>query len=84
VEIWEFVSSQNREAAGRLVRDITEKFETLWVFPETGRMRDELITGLRSFPVGKYVVFYFIIKDGIQIARVLHSAQDIETIIAGD
>jgi hypothetical protein len=35
---------------------------------------------LRSFPVGRYVVFYRPQDDGIDVVRVLHSARDIESI----
>jgi len=34
---------------------------------------------LRSFPVGRYVIFYLSIPSGAQIVRVLHGACDIET-----
>jgi toxin ParE1/3/4 len=33
---------------------------------------------LRSFPVGRYVIFYLAIPGGVQIVRVLHGARDIE------
>ena len=63
VEISEFIASENPRAANRIHREITARFEKLLRFPELGRRRDELKKGLRSFPVKKYVVFYFIIDD---------------------
>jgi toxin ParE1/3/4 len=33
--------------------------------------------GLRSFPVGNYVVFYRIVPEGIELVRVLHGARDL-------
>jgi toxin ParE1/3/4 len=45
-----------------------------------GRSRDELAPGMRSFPVGRYVVFYLPLDDGIDVVRVLHGARDIETV----
>jgi toxin ParE1/3/4 len=33
---------------------------------------------LRSFAVGRYVIFYLTIPAGVQIVRVLHGARDIE------
>jgi toxin ParE1/3/4 len=33
---------------------------------------------LRSFAVGRYVIFYLAIPGGVQIVRVLHGARDIE------
>jgi len=82
LNIWEFLSYLSQKKAERTMRGIYERFETLLEFPEAGRRRDELRKGLRSFPVGKHLVFYFIIDDGIRIVRVLHSAQDIESILA--
>jgi toxin ParE1/3/4 len=47
-------------------------------FPNMGISRDELHPGLRSLPVGKYLIFYTLISDGIAIVRVLHGMMDIE------
>ena len=33
--------------------------------PGIGRRREELQDGIRSFPVGRYLVFYLVIPDGI-------------------
>jgi toxin ParE1/3/4 len=48
--------------------------------PAIGRPRNELAKDLRSFPVGRYVVFYLPSPHGIEIVRVLHSARDIDMI----
>ncbi|HLP91141.1 MAG TPA: type II toxin-antitoxin system RelE/ParE family toxin [Nostocaceae cyanobacterium] len=42
-----------------------------------GRSRYELLPGLRSFPVGSYLIFYFPINQSIEVIRVLHGARDI-------
>lgn len=44
-----------------------------------GRARDELAAGLRSFPIGHYVLFYERVTDGIALVRVLHGARDINS-----
>ncbi|HEY3137292.1 MAG TPA: type II toxin-antitoxin system RelE/ParE family toxin [Blastocatellia bacterium] len=80
VEIWEYIASENIEAADRVRSEIRARFEMLLKFPEIGRRRDELKKGLRSFPVERYLVFYFVTKSDIRIARVLHGARDIESI----
>jgi toxin ParE1/3/4 len=49
-----------------------------------GRRRDELAPGLRSFPAGRYVIFYLPLTDGVDIVRVLHGSRDIETVFAAD
>jgi toxin ParE1/3/4 len=48
------------------------------------RAREELAAKLRSFPFGRYVIFYEPIKDGIDVVRVLHSARDIDAVFGED
>ncbi len=43
-----------------------------------GHARYELAPELRSFPVGRYVIFYLPLVDGVELVRVLHSARDID------
>ena len=43
-------------------------------------MRPELGSGVRSFPVGKYVVFYLATEDGIKVIQVIHGARDIPVV----
>jgi toxin ParE1/3/4 len=45
-----------------------------------GRARQELAASLRSFPFGRYVIFYVPIENGINVVRVLHSARDIDAV----
>jgi plasmid stabilization system protein ParE len=47
-----------------------------------GGIRGELAAGLRSFPVGAYLIFYRQIEGGIQITRVLHGARDIASLFS--
>jgi len=49
--------------------------------PSAGRTREEFQPGLRSFPVGSFVVFYRPIEDGILVVRVLHGARDIPELL---
>lgn len=81
INIWEFLAYLSERKADRTMKAIYKRFDTLLEFPEAGKRRNELKRDLRSFPVEKYIVFYFIVEDGIRIARVLHSAQDIEQIL---
>ena len=47
--------SYSRKAANRLLDKILDKFETLGRFPNLGKSRDELVVGLRSFPVVNFL-----------------------------
>jgi toxin ParE1/3/4 len=62
VDIWRYLSSRSGPATDRIMRDITLRFKMLLDFPQSGTRRDELRRGLRTFPVGSYLVFYFIVR----------------------
>jgi hypothetical protein len=42
------------------------------------RAREPSAPGLRSFPFGRYVIFYVPLDDGIDVVRVLHAAREID------
>ena len=84
VEIWDYIADDSEVRADAFVATIDAKFQTLAKQPGIGRMRDELATGLRSLPIGRYVIFYLSQADGIEIIRVLHGARDIDTIFQDD
>jgi toxin ParE1/3/4 len=46
-----------------------------------GTPRDTLAPGLRSFPVGSYLVFYRVVPEGIEVARILHGARDLKELL---
>jgi len=46
--------------------------------PEIGLKREELIEGLRSFPIGHHIAYYVERKDNIAVVRILHPAMDSE------
>jgi len=77
-EIWDYIGSENPEAADGVISEIVKKFLTLAQFPQMGRDRRELAPTLKSFPVGNYVVFYYPTENGIEVARVLYGTRDIE------
>jgi toxin ParE1/3/4 len=81
VEIWQHVARDNRTAADHLIDTVAEKCCLLASSPELGEKRPELGLDLRSFVVGNYVVLYRPMTDGIEVARVIHSARDIDALL---
>jgi toxin ParE1/3/4 len=70
------------DVASRLVESIAGRFFLLSRFPQAGRMRDEDFgAGVRSFPVGEYVILYCIDGADVQILRVVHGRRDLEGLI---
>ena len=77
-DIWVYVVQEGSEgAANRLIDSITGRFPVLLQMPQSGRKRDEVRSGLRSHPVGNYVIYYREMKTGIEIVRVIHGARDV-------
>ena len=77
-DIWQFIAEDSDDQADAFIDLIDQKFQLLAQQSGLGRRREELAEGLRSFPVGRYVIFYLPIPGGVQIVRVLHGARDIE------
>jgi toxin ParE1/3/4 len=78
LELWVHVAREDLAAADRLLDRIEEVCNALAASPQLGRSREELAPGLRSFPVGRYVIFYRLGRGGIEVARVLHGARDLD------
>jgi toxin ParE1/3/4 len=44
---------------------------------------NDLSPDLRSFVVGRYLIFDRPLSDGIEVVRVLHGARDVEAVLRG-
>ena len=80
LEIWDYITDDSLAAADRWVDHLDKQFRVLATQPKMGRARDELAPGVRSFPFGRYVIFYVALDDGIDVVRVLHSVRNIDAI----
>ena len=80
-DIWQFIAEDSDDQADAFIDLIDQKFQLLAQQSGLGRRREELAEGLRSFPVGRYVIFYLPVPGGVQIVRLLHGARDIEAAV---
>lgn len=78
--IYTHVAGDNPRAADKLVQLFQEKFLLLSNHALMGEARPEISPKLRSFSVKSYVVLYRPEDSGIQIVRIIHSAQDLDAI----
>ena len=76
IEIWNYIADDSEARADAFIDMIDQKLLALALNPDMGRAREELAEGVRSFPAGRYVIFYRVISNGIEIVRVLHGARD--------
>lgn len=73
-----FEASRSVETAERLVDAIYGRILLLGKYPHAGRQRDDLMPGIRLFPVGDYVVLYRVDANDAVVARVVHGSRDLE------
>jgi toxin ParE1/3/4 len=76
--IYNFIADDRLKAADAWLERIEATFDMLAETPLAGRARDDLAPSLRSFPVGRYIIFYTPVSDGVEVVRVMHSRQDID------
>ena len=77
-EIYDYIARDSCAAADRVIDSFREKFKLLPERPLLGELRTEIAPDLRSFVAGNYVVFYRPAKTGVEIARILHAARDVD------
>lgn len=76
--IYSYVAHEDMVAARQLLDRITELFRKLSTMLGLGRKRPELGQDIRSFPTGKYVIYYRVVEEGVQLMRIMHGARDVE------
>ena len=77
--IWSYIARDNLVAADRLLDRFEAKFAITARQPLIGAECRELGADLRSVVVGKYMVFYRVLREDslVEIVRVIHGARDI-------
>jgi len=83
-EIFDYIADDDLERAIAFVQKIYEQIGTLAEYPLMGRSREELLPNLRSFPLGNYLIFYFPLKDGVDVVRILRGARNIEALFQSE
>ncbi len=76
---WTSATTWSREQADRYLADLRRVSKRLATKPNLGRQRDDLREGLRVYPCGNHLIFYFPMDDGIDVVRVLHERMDIRS-----
>jgi toxin ParE1/3/4 len=72
-----YIFNLNPVAAYRFLDALEETCEMLAEHPFVGRPRPEFGQGVRSFPVGNYLIFYTPSQNGIDVARVIYGGRDL-------
>lgn len=80
IDIWMYIADDSVRSADRVIDRITAKCEELAEMPLSGRLREEFAADLRSYPVGRYLVFYVPDDDGISVVRVVSGERDLPAV----
>lgn len=80
-DIWTYIAKDSESQADAFVDQLNTQFQLLALRPALGRHRNELAPQVRSFPMGRYIIFYQAIRGGISVVRVLHSARDVAQVL---
>lgn len=74
--ILDYIAQDRPATALRMVAQIREKCEFLAENPHVGERRPDISAVHRCSPVRRWVIFYRVLKDTVEIHRVLDGAQD--------
>jgi len=83
-DIWYYVAKKSGSIgiADRLIESVNERFYLLSRYPHIGRRRDyDLRPGLRSFPVGEYVIIYRAQGEDVLILHVMRGSRNIQALL---
>ena len=75
--IWAFVAKDRPASADALIDSFYKRFRLAAMNPAIGKARPDLGKGLRILSVGKYVIGFRRVPQGMQIVRVVHGARDL-------
>lgn len=81
IEIWSHIALDNIRAADRLLDKLDAKSRMLADNPRLGMERADVAVGVRSWPVGSYLILYRELDDGVEIVRYAHGARRLQDLV---
>ena len=77
LEIWQFIADHDEIDPDRYIDHLKDRALELLHFPELGRARNEILSGLRSLLARNHLLFYRIEDKEVQVLRILHGSMDL-------
>ncbi|MBX3421955.1 MAG: type II toxin-antitoxin system RelE/ParE family toxin [Pirellulaceae bacterium] len=77
-EILDYIAEDRPHTAVQVVKRIRERCEMLRYHPEMGQLYPKLGSGIRAIPQQRWVIFYRVESNSVQILRVLDGARHID------
>lgn len=80
-QIADYIANQSGfDQADLFLKKLNAKFAKIAQFPNLGRQRDEILPGLRSIPIDKYLILYMVIEQDVEIFRVVNGYRDLSAL----
>ena len=76
--IGDYIAPDNSAAALRTLQRLEEISLLLRDNPRIGANRDDIATGVRTFPVGSYLILFRTLDVGVEIVRYVHGARNLQ------
>lgn len=71
----------NVRAANNLHQELDHRINQLSMFPELAPLRPEIGEEIRALPCGNYLILYRARPGRVEIARIVHGARDLTTLL---
>lgn len=77
-DIWRYLAQRGSENVTRFITRLDDVFSLLDDFPQIGRERNDLRSGIRSYVYQRYVVLYRQVEEDVLIEAIIRGDRDIE------
>jgi toxin ParE1/3/4 len=84
LQIARYIARDNPERARTFVGELRQRCSQLIDLPNLGIAREDCAKGLRMISHGRYLIFYCLEGNDINVERVLHGARDISRLFEKD
>jgi toxin ParE1/3/4 len=81
IDIWVYIARDTPAAADRLLDLLDDKSRALARNPQLGMAREDIAPGVRHFPVGRYLILYRGVGDGVEVVRYVHGMRRLEDLL---
>ena len=82
-EIWEYIATDNLDAADRVLEEIRDAIRALVPFPQVGHIRSDLTSRpLRFHPIRNFLIAYAPDEQPLLVLAVLHGRRNPRVIAA--
>jgi toxin ParE1/3/4 len=84
-QIADYIAQQSGvDQADRFLSKLNDKLAKIVRFPKLGRVRDEILPGMRSLSMDQYLILYMLIGGDVEIFRVVSGYRDLSGLFVDD